>query len=638
MLLQMRTFTRSIFAYALLFVLIGAFAIWGIHDVFNAVGKQNLAEVGGRSVTPLELDRELELRLKAQRRQGNNMSQEDAIRQGLHLRVLDSLITQAALGAYADKIHVAASDALVAKRIREIPAVQNPVTGNFDEGQYAQFLQQLGYSQPEFVDVVRSDLTTQLILEPLTAGLRPPSSYGAMAVAFQSESRTVSIAEAPATLVGAVPQPTEAQLRAFYQENQSALQMPEFRALTLVYARAADFAGRVNIPEDRLRQEFEARRAQMTQPEKRTYVRVTARTQQQADDVANRIAHGASPEAAAQAVGLQAQRGENEAQTEVSDANVAAAVFAMPVNAPARVVRGALAPFVVVKVEGVTPAVAPTFESQRDAIRTELAGDEATELMNAAVSSFEDARAGGAAIADAARAAHLVVVNIPVVESHGRDRDGRPVDALTGHAELLSTAFATQEGEASDFIPVDDADVIVAVDHITPAAARPFDEVRAQLAEAWRARERVRRMQELSQQIEQAATSGQSFATIVAQRHLRIAVRSQPINRQAAAQLPARRLAAEIFNANEGAIVTDVAPDGSAMLVAVVEHVQRLDPAQARPQIEAARASAADPMREGLVEALTGEITAQGHPRRNQALIDQRYHANAAGEDDQAQQ
>lgn len=638
MLLQMRTFTRTIFAYALLFVLIGAFAFWGIHDVFNASAKQYLAQVGGRNVLPAELSREMDLRLRAQRAQGNNMSQEDAIRAGLHTRILESLIARTALGAYADKIRVGASDAQVAARIREIPAVQNPVTGTFDETQYQQFLHQLGYTHPEFAADVRSDLTAQMLLEPLTAGLRPPSSFGQMAVAFESETRTVTVAEARENAVGAVGAPTEAQLRDFYRENQQVLQLPEYRALTLVYARPTDFASRVNIPDDRLRAEFETRRAALTQPEKRTYVRITARNQAQANAVAAAMAHGQTAEAAAQAQGLQAARGENEARNAVSDSAVADAVFAMAPNAPARVVRGSLAPFVVVKVEAITPAVAPTFESQRDAIRADMAGDEATDLMNAAVSSFDDARAGGTSVADAARAAHLTIVSVPMVDAQGRDRSGHPVAALAGHQELLSTAFRTDENEASDFMPVDDADVIVSVDHITPASVRPFDEVRSQLAEAWVARERTQRMDQLAQQVQQAVQGGQSFAAVMAAHHIQITVRSQTLNRQAASQLPARRLAGAIFNGAVGSVSTEVSPDGRAMLIASLEAIHRVDPAQARQQIEAARASASDPMREGLVEALTDEITAQGHPRRNTALLNQLYHAGAAGEEDQPAQ
>lgn len=636
MLLQMRTFTRSIVAYLLLFVLVIAFAMWGINGWFQRVGAQNVAEVGGKAITPTQLGRELDLTLRAQRRQGNNVSQEDAVRAGVHTRILDSLITRTALFAYAEKLGVVASDALVAARIREIPSVHNPVTNAFDPSAYAQFLHELGYTQPDFENDIRTDETTKLLLEPMTAGIRAPSSYGALAVVFGSERRVISIAEAPSALVGQIPAANEAELHDLYQDNQESLRLPEYRALTLVYARPSDFMARVNIPEQRLREEFESHRAASTTPEKRTFIRITAQNEAQARDLAARLSRGEAPEAVARSANSPLGGGNQQARTQVTDENVAAAVFSMPAGQP-RVVRGQLAPWVVVRVDAITPSVAPTFESMRDQIRAELAQDEAADLLTAATSQFQEARDGGAAIAQAARTANLVVVNVPMTDAQGRDRDGHPVEALTGHAELLSTAFQTQEGEASDFMPVDEADVIVSVDHVTPAAVRPFAEVRTQLAAAWVERERVRRLQELGQDVVQAVAHGQTFAAATRQRHIPLVITSRPIDRRSAAQIPARRLAGEIFGGREGDVVVDMRADGGALLIAVVEDIQRIDPAQASQQVEAARGQAEEALRNSLAEAITSEITARSHPRRNQALINQLYPHTSAGEDDPQQ-
>lgn len=625
MLAQLRSLTRGIVAYVLLFLLVVAFAIWGINDVFRGVGSQNLADVAGRKVTPAMLSRELDLTLRGERNQGNNISQEEAIQAGLHRRILESLIARNAMYAYAEKVGVAASDRQVADRIRQIPNVLNPVTGAFDQDAYRQFLATLGYSQGEFEHDIRGDMTTQMLMGTLVAGVRAPSSFGELAFVYQGETRTVTIAEAPVSVVGTIAPPTEAQLQTFYQESAEQLRVPEFRALTLVYARVGDFVSRVNVPDERIRQEFESRRAALTQPEKRSYVRIAAQNQAQANDAAARLARGETPEAIASALGVQATRGENQARADVPDSRVAEAVFATQPRSAPRVVQGELSPWVVIQVTALTPAVEPNFEAQRAELRTAIAQEEASDLLNTAIGAFEDARAAGTAIADAARQNGLAVVTIPAATAQGQDRSGAPIAALADQAELLRTAFQTPEGEATDFMPVGDADVLVSVDRIIPESTRPFAEVRADLQTAWLGRERANRLREVGANLVESVRGGAPFAQAARAAGFQVRISSQAINRQMAQQIPSRGLGAQIFNGAEGAVVTDLRVDGGAVLAAVVEHINRPDPAAAPQVVEAARAQLQQSISNSFGEALQAQVVEAAQVRRNDQLLTRMY-------------
>lgn len=633
MLAQLRNMTRGWVAYVLLFLLTIAFAIWGINDIFTGVGSQNLASVGGRNVTPAQLARELDLTLRGQQQQGVTVTRQEAIDEGFHLRLLEGLIGRHAVYAYAQKIGVDASNRMVAERIMQIPAVNNPITGSLDQMAYAQFLQQLGYSQGDFEEDVRGDLTRAMLLNAMVAGTRAPSSFGAMAYIYESESRVVSIAEAPASAVGAIAAPTDEQIQQFWQEQQDNLRVPEFRALTLVYARAADFVSRVEIPEERLQEEVEARRAATTQPERRTFARITAQNEQQANDIAARLTRGDAPAAIGAALGVPAVNAENQMRTEVTDTAVAEVVFSMQ-RGQTRVVRGSLSPFVVVRLDAVTAAVAPDLAQVREQSRQAIALDEASELLNAAVGVFEDARAGGAAVDAAARQAGLAVVTLPAVEAQGRDVNQQPIAALEGHEEVLRTAFETPEGEASDFIPVGDADVVVAVTSVTPERVRPIEEVREDLVRAWTARERASRLREMGESLVASVTGGQDFNAAARAARFNIVVDSRAVDRRGASQIPARGLASQIFAASEGAAVTDVRADGGAVLVAVVEEINRPVLAEHPQEIEALRMQMSESAVTGFGDALQDEIIARANVRRNERLLESAFRpSNAEGED-----
>lgn len=626
MLLQFRKTTRG-FVATIIFGLVGlATVIFLIPQsgITQLGGATAIAEVSGRKITPVQLRREMELTLRAQRNQGQNISQEEAIAAGLHERLLQSMITRNAVYAYAEKVGISASDTQVADFIRRIPGVLNPVTGSFDEAAYAQFLNTMRYTRPEFEDDVRGDLSSQLLMSSLVSGVRAPSSFGAVAFVYETETRVVSIAEAPASAAGATPPPTEAQLQQFWEENQERLRIPEFRALTLVYARASDFVPRVNVPEERIREEFEQRRATLTQPERRTYVRISAQNQQQANEAAARISRGETPEAVATAMNLQVTRGTNQPRTEVTDPRVAEAVFSQQRGA-ARAVQAQLSPWAVIRVDAITPAVEPNYAAQREELRNSIATDEAADLLNTAIGSFEEARAGGTPIVEAARASGLTVVSIPATSAEGHDPADQPIAALEGQQDLLETAFQTPENEASDFAPAGDADVLIAVDRITPASVRPLAEVRDQLREAWIGRERGNRMRELGAQFVTAVQGGQTFAQAARARGFAVRVTSQPLNRQAAGQIPSRGLAAQIFNGAQGAVVTDLRVDGEAILVAQVEQINRQDPAAAPQVIEQARAQFEEGLTSSLGEAAQNEIVARAHARRNERLLQQTF-------------
>ncbi|MGE3928544.1 MAG: peptidylprolyl isomerase [Hyphomonadaceae bacterium] len=628
MLLQLRNLTRGFVAFLLLGLIAIAFALWGVNDFFSGVGAQNVARVGSESITPQQLNRELELTLRAQRQQGVNLSQAEAVEAGIHLQLLESMIARRAIVAYSKRLGVSASDAQVAQNIREIPAVRNPLTGAFDQSAYAQFLQDFRYGQAEFEEEIRNEITSQMVRGALTAGTRAPSSFGAMLLAYESERRTVSVAEAPMSLAGQIPQPTEAQVQAFYEESAEQLQVPEYRTLTLVYARPDDFVSRVTVPEDRLQEELEARQDSLQEPERRTYVRFAAANEQQARDAAARLEAGEAPNAVAQALGIQMTRGEDQSRDQVADNAVRDAVFALAAGGVSAV-SATLSPWAVVQLESITEARAPDLAEARETLRRELALEEASELLNSAIGAFEDARAGGASAADAARTANLPVVRIEAVDAEGRGRDGAPVEALAEQEDLLSAAFETPESEATDFLPFGGADVLLSVDSVAPASTRPLEEVRAELVQAWLARERARRMQELAEAVSTAVAGGEDFAAAARAQRMNVVVTSQQIDRRNAQQLPAQRLGALLFNARIGDVVSDVRVDGGALILAHVEAIERADPAESQQAVEAGRVQLQQSLGQSLDEAVTGEAVTRGRPRRNDRVIEQLFGAQS---------
>ncbi|HWA00826.1 MAG TPA: SurA N-terminal domain-containing protein [Caulobacterales bacterium] len=645
MLRQIRGATRGWVSGVILFILAATFVIFlgaGNLSIFDAfvqpAGGRAVVTMAGGQITPAQLRREFENTLKAMRNNGQEISRADAVEQGRHRQALESLIEQRALADYTHRLGVYASDAQVGRLIRSASIFQNPLTGTFDRGRYFDFLREIQFPQDEFEREQHDAIAASMVIDALTSGVRAPSSFGALMLAYESERRTVSIAQAPAALAGNVAPPTDAQLQAYYREMTPQLQMPEYRTVTLIYARPSDFEARITVPEERIRQEFEARRASLTQPERRTFVQISAPDQARAQQAATRLGAGEAPEAVAHALGLNLVRNTEQARTAVADATVGAAVFAMAPGARPTAIRATLSPWAAVKLESITPAAAPNYEDQRSALRDEIARSEAADQMNDAMDAFETARSAGTALAQAAAANHLAVVNVPAVDQRGLTPEGRPADAFVDQPRLIQTAFQTNQGEAGEFMPLgDDGYVLLAVDAIRPAATRPLADVRSQLSQLWVLREKARRLEAIGNQVKEAVAGGQSFAAATRAQHMLTVVTSMPIDREAAQHLPARNLPGAIFTAHPGDVVSDMRSDGQeALVLAIVEDIQHAPASQAPQRVEQNRRQIQESIGQSLVDVISAAAIEHAKPKRNEAQI-RRFTEELQGQTSQQQ-
>lgn len=640
MLLQMRSFTRSWVSYLLLFLLSLLFVVFlgngqSIFDGFQQSAATEVASGRGVAVEARDMQQEFELELRLLRRERPDIDRNAAIAGGLPQQVLERMIRRSAIFSYLDNVGATIGEADLDQAIAARPEAQNPVTGVYDPSVLEQNLSEFGSTYERFRGQVRGEISANMFIHAAVEGARPPSSFGALQVAYESESRVLSVAEAPLSAIASVPAPTAEQLSQLWRDSQERLRVPEFRVLNLIFARPEDFAAKVSLSEERLNAEVEGRRAEAAQPEKRTYSRVSAPTEALARQAAERLARGeqASAIAAALGNGATGARGENQSRAGIPDAPVAEAVFASRVGAAPSVVQGRLT-WAAVRVEAVTPAVEPNLAELRQQARARLVEGEVRQLVGEAIGAYEDARDGGVSVADAAKQSGLTVLTTPPVSDRGFGQDGRPVVEMLRRRAELATAFELAEDESSDFQR--DNDVVVSVDRIIPSYVRSLDDTRDTLTRIWVERERTRLMRELGERITADVRGGQNLAAVARARGLRMLHASQAFDRARAAQTLPESLMGQVFAAADGGVAVEVAPDGQAMQVGVVEQIQRVDPATRPQELEADRAAQLPSLENSLSEAIQSEIVARANVRRHQERIDRLFQdPSARAQEDQ---
>jgi len=637
MLTELRKVTRGWIAMAVIGLLALAFAIWGINDVFKPIQSNDVASGRGIEVTQQEFNLAFDNELKRARQQGGKaISKQEAVDANLHMRLINQLVNQRVFDALARRADVSASDSMVARSIQETPAFRNPVTGAFDAATYRSLLAQNRISTELYENDVRGEMVRNQLADALVAGLRPPSSFGRMAIAFESERRTISIAAITPDRVGAPPAPTDAEIEAFYKAQSESFALPEYRAFTVIRAEPEDFAGRVEVAEAKIKELYEFRKAQLFTPEKRTYVLLSGGADRaSAEEAARRLTAGEDPQAIASGLKMQAQTFEDKPKSDAPDARIGEAVFSTAAGQTTQPIQGIT--WAVARVTSVSPGVSPTLEDVRTELRTELAHDEAQTLMNDAVEKFDDVRSSGAALEDAANQAGLSVTRIPLVDARGLNVTGQPEASILDQPEIVQAAFTAAEGDPTDWTSTDaGGSYMIRIDTLKPAGPPPLAQVRDRVVLAWRMQKTGDAMRKLSDELSAAVTGGASFTNAAKTLRLPVLMTSQTITRQMAGQGgPSRQLMGAVFTGRAGEIVSGAGgPGGAVLYVAQIENVERDDPSKNPQLLEEARQSLNSMLADDMLATVQNAARQNARVQFNQLLIDRLVGKSNGAEDD----
>ena len=165
------------------------------------------------------------------------------------------------------------------------------------------------------------------------------------------------------------------------------------------------------------------------------------------------------------------------AKDKVPDNAIADAAFELQSGQVSDPVQGAFGS-VLVRVTAITPEVVKPLAEVSDQIRKDIALGEANRILLDVHDSYEDARAGGASLKDAADKLKLKLVTIDAVDVTGKRPDETIINDLPASAELLRGVFEAEPNTENP--PINSGSngfVFYEVEGITPARERALDEV-----------------------------------------------------------------------------------------------------------------------------------------------------------------
>src|SRR5271156_4051966 len=125
---------------AVMFLLAGIFALWGINDIFRGFGRSTLAKIGDTEIAAEQFRQNYNDRLQQIGKElGHPLPPDQARAIGLDRQVLGEMVAEAGLDQRVRQMGLGLSDAEIVRRITSDPMFRSP-TGQFDRGRFEQLL------------------------------------------------------------------------------------------------------------------------------------------------------------------------------------------------------------------------------------------------------------------------------------------------------------------------------------------------------------------------------------------------------------------------------------------------------------------------------------------------------------------
>ncbi len=444
----------------------------------------------------------------------------DAREAGVDNEAYRWLIQRAQLGQEAERMGIAVSRRAVGQEIRENEAFQNPVTEEFDRETYASTLARNEYSIGEYEDLVRHDLTSNILYSGLTAGVSPPSIFAANRVRLYNEQRIISVINVPEEANPPPGDPSEDDLREIYEANLDALAEPERRTVSVVLFTPDIDTALENVAEDDVERLFEPALAQATIAETRTYVELIANDQDTAMAFAQQLRDGGVPQEITQGVdGATVGIYEGETRTQVLDDAVGETVFSLDIGEVSEPVRTSFNNWAVVRVDSIEEGEEPDADAIRAQVREELANELARREVGARLDAFEQELLNrGAEFPVAAEAAGVPVRTFENIDSSGLTPSGEPAADLPNptYDAIVAATFEERPGLVSPTRTAGEDIFVLRVEDVEPRRVRAMDEVRENVESIWRSNAASNAHLELAESIQSALNGDAALAQAAA--------------------------------------------------------------------------------------------------------------------------
>ena len=396
--------------------------------------------------------------------------------------VLERLFFDGALDSKVKEMELSISDTALATLIVNDPRYAG-LDGKFDKDFYEASLEIETLTTRQNELIIRDGQIRELLEESIQTGIEENTHQPLILLEYALQKRDFNwIALNSASVAEDIPNPTDAQLETYYQDNSQNYQSPLVRKITYAWLSPDMLLDDIDVAEEDLKASYDLQIERFDRPGFRNM---------------DRIVFANDEEAATARAGLDAgtlefgdiatERGLSEADIRLGQLNqqglavisdeAAVAIFAEDETGVYGPYASGLGP-TIYRVNAITGARSTSFEDARAELIAEIGGDEARRLIADAVLDLEDQLAAGNTLEELANTTIMQVGEI--------DFTGQTQTDIAAYQEFREIASKARQNDFPRLIDLPDGGVFaLRVDEIIPEQVKPLADVIGEVRTDW---------------------------------------------------------------------------------------------------------------------------------------------------------
>ena len=256
---------------ALIILLVFAFSIWGVGDIFRGYNANVLAKIGNRELNAqnylFNFNREVN---RISNQLERIFTTEEAINSGLHYQILDRSLVELSANAASDEIGLIASDDAIKKRILSTNAFKNAFN-QFDRNIFEQIIRQNGLNEDSFLVLERDSHVLSQLSKSIFKDITPPSVLNDLLFKYQFERRNVDYIIISPDEISQEDQVDKSEIERFYNENINLYKTEETRDFSVISLNISNLSKLENVSDEEINIFYEDNKYNYYEPEKRSY-------------------------------------------------------------------------------------------------------------------------------------------------------------------------------------------------------------------------------------------------------------------------------------------------------------------------------------------------------------------------------
>lgn len=466
-------------------VLMLSFAVWGVGDAINpAVDPNVVIKVDQVEVRAAELQRRFNVEVDQLR---NALGPDFTAREAADLGIMNNLITQlserASLDMAAREMDLYVPDETLRRAVMEQGTFKDE-TGNFNRLLLNQTLMNNNLTEQEFIDLLRSDVTRQTMLQPVAANGGAPKVMVDALFKYRAEQRIADVLYIADSSVEIEDSPDDSALREVYDNNIDNFTAPEFREVEAIMIRATDLVPASSITDEEIQLFYEENIDRYRDQPTRTVRQLIFPTGIDADNARQQLQDGETLVEFAERTGMSPPIALGTLKANDNLGFDLSAVFAL--NAPG-ITEPVQSDFGwhLFEVTDLTAGSVKALPVVRDEIIDFIVSDRAFDEMFEAEVYLEDQLAGGVPMEEIAQTPGYTYLYFPAMDRDGRDTTGAPITFPIEQDRFIRLAFANQPGLDSQTVETEEYAYVLRVKSVVEPAPKPFEQVQADVRALW---------------------------------------------------------------------------------------------------------------------------------------------------------